>query len=312
MRQLAQLSPLFSPSGATLDFDGKSPAPRNLVTAFLTNAADERLPLATTSLIGRVFGSTIRLPGRGVASHHCVITRLAAGGDLLVCLDSCEGTQLNHRRLLAPTLLQPGDVLHIGPHRLVYGTGPAAPPITALAPRAPATTGPPPSPSPPQLTATGVVAFSPDGRTILWASQQVQTWFPKYFPTGAKTRVHSGITAWLAQIARHTNPPAHRRRRAGRELVLRLVERVAAHCLVTVSEKEVLNAAGISRLFQVSQREGEVLYWLVMGKDRTEVGKILGISKRTVGKHCEHLFTKLGVTHRAAAVRLVVASGALR
>lgn len=282
------------------------------MTAFLTNAAGERLPLAMTSLIGRVFGCTIRLPGPRVASHHCVITRLSAGDDLLVCLDGSEGTQLNHRRLLVPTLLQPGDVLHIGPHRLVYDTGPTAPPITALAPRATATPVPPPQRPQPQLTATGVVAFSPDGRTILWASQQMQTWLPQYFPTGAKARVHRGITAWLAQIVRHTHLPAHRCRRAGRELVLRLVERVAAHCLVVVSEEEVLNATGIARLFQVSQREGEVLYWLVTGKDRTEVGKILGVSKRTVGKHCEHLFTKLGVTNRAAAVRRVLAEAALR
>ena len=120
------------------------------------------------------------------------------------------------------------------------------------------------------------------------------------------------ITRWLARIALQPHPDPLPGRLQTRQLVLRLVERIGAHCLVVATEEEVLDPAGVARRLHLSRREGEVLYWLAAGKDRTQVGQLLSISKRTVGKHCENLFPKLGVTNRAAAVRLVLARGALR
>ena len=271
------------------------------MTSFLTDAAGKRTVLAGTTILGRSVDCGIRLPGRRVAQQHGVITRLSSGGDLLVCLNTSECIQLNHARLLVPTLLQPGDVLHIGTHRLVYSrpeTPEHAPAPPAANPAAAATE---------QLTNTAVIAFSPDGRAILWTSQQASVWIPRYFAPAARTRVPAKITAWLARIAPQTEPDALRCGLPLRQLVLRLVERTAVHCLVVATEEERLNARGIARLLHLTQREGEVLYWLVVGKDRTQVGRALGVSKRTIGKHCEHLFTKLGVKSRAAAVRLVVA-----
>jgi DNA-binding NarL/FixJ family response regulator len=48
-------------------------------------------------------------------------------------------------------------------------------------------------------------------------------------------------------------------------------------------------------------REAEVLLWLSRGKSNREIGQILGISPRTVNKHLEHIFIKLGVENRASA-----------
>ena len=50
-------------------------------------------------------------------------------------------------------------------------------------------------------------------------------------------------------------------------------------------------------------RETEVLSWLAKGKTNRDIGDILGLSQRTVNKHLEHVFEKLGVETRAAAVR---------
>jgi DNA-binding CsgD family transcriptional regulator len=52
--------------------------------------------------------------------------------------------------------------------------------------------------------------------------------------------------------------------------------------------------------FNLSQRESEVVLWLARGKTNAEVAIILGISKRTVEKHLEKIFDKLGVDSRAA------------
>lgn len=52
----------------------------------------------------------------------------------------------------------------------------------------------------------------------------------------------------------------------------------------------------------LTRRETDVLQWVAAGKTNTEIGFILGISSRTVQKHLEHIFEKLGVASRTAAV----------
>jgi DNA-binding NarL/FixJ family response regulator len=59
----------------------------------------------------------------------------------------------------------------------------------------------------------------------------------------------------------------------------------------------------------LTPRETEVLSWLAKGKTNRDIGEILGTSPRTVNKHLEHIFEKLGVETRAAAAAL--ASGQL-
>ena len=49
-------------------------------------------------------------------------------------------------------------------------------------------------------------------------------------------------------------------------------------------------------------REREVLRWLASGKTDKDIGCILGISHRTVHKHLQRLYEKLGVETRTAAV----------
>lgn len=51
----------------------------------------------------------------------------------------------------------------------------------------------------------------------------------------------------------------------------------------------------------ITERESEVLHWLANGKTNREIAEILGMSPRTVNKHLEQLFPKLGVENRTAA-----------
>ncbi|MDQ5939468.1 MAG: hypothetical protein QG557_416 [Pseudomonadota bacterium] len=53
-------------------------------------------------------------------------------------------------------------------------------------------------------------------------------------------------------------------------------------------------------------RETEILMWISRGKTNKEMGVILGSSPRTINKHLEHIFEKLGVTTRTAAVSAVL------
>jgi DNA-binding NarL/FixJ family response regulator len=54
----------------------------------------------------------------------------------------------------------------------------------------------------------------------------------------------------------------------------------------------------------LTPRETEVLAWLARGKTNRDIGQILGLSPRTVNKHLEHIFQKLGVETRTAAAAL--------
>jgi DNA-binding response OmpR family regulator len=56
----------------------------------------------------------------------------------------------------------------------------------------------------------------------------------------------------------------------------------------------------------LTAREAEVLVWLAAGKSNRDISGILGISPRTVNKHLEQIFAKLGVENRAAAAVIAV------
>ncbi len=52
----------------------------------------------------------------------------------------------------------------------------------------------------------------------------------------------------------------------------------------------------------LSPREAEVLLWVTQGKGNHEIAGILGLSVATVKKHTIHIFEKLGVESRTAAM----------
>ena len=54
----------------------------------------------------------------------------------------------------------------------------------------------------------------------------------------------------------------------------------------------------------LTPRETEVLSWIAKGKTNRDIAEILGMSPRTVNKHLEHIFEKLGVETRTAAAAL--------
>lgn len=53
--------------------------------------------------------------------------------------------------------------------------------------------------------------------------------------------------------------------------------------------------------FSLTARESEVLLWIAKGKSNRDIGDILGLSARTVNKHLEQIYVKLGVENRASA-----------
>jgi DNA-binding response OmpR family regulator/DNA-binding CsgD family transcriptional regulator len=77
--------------------------------------------------------------------------------------------------------------------------------------------------------------------------------------------------------------------------------------LVVLTESN--NGAAIEALalqFRLTAREAEVLYWVAQGKTNRDIGDILGTRPKTITKHLEHVFEKLGVETRTAAASRVL------
>lgn len=81
----------------------------------------------------------------------------------------------------------------------------------------------------------------------------------------------------------------------GPELLFRLAEMRAGN------DEQVLQQA-----LALTTREAEVLLWISRGKANRDIGEILQISPRTVNKHLEQVFVKLGVENRASAAARAV------
>jgi len=56
----------------------------------------------------------------------------------------------------------------------------------------------------------------------------------------------------------------------------------------------------------LTRREAEVLLWVSYGKSSGDISEVLEISPRTVQKHLEHVYEKLGVETRSAAAAMAI------
>lgn len=76
------------------------------------------VPLVGVTTIGRHPGSTVVLSDSSVSRRHAEV-RPALGGHILLDLESSNGTQISDRPVVHH-LLEDGDEIRIGPHRIIY------------------------------------------------------------------------------------------------------------------------------------------------------------------------------------------------
>lgn len=68
--------------------------------------------------------------------------------------------------------------------------------------------------------------------------------------------------------------------------------------------REGMETAILQRALDLTPRESDVLFWIAQGKSNRDASEIMNISARTVNKHLEQIFIKLGVENRAAAASI--------
>jgi DNA-binding CsgD family transcriptional regulator len=148
-----------------------------------------------------------------------------------------------------------------------------------------------------------VIALTRDGRVNLISTVADQL-FTKYFGSRRTGGLPDPIRGWMEHqhsLLASMKPPAPLIVNKGTErllvrmlpdcgrILLHLTEQSAAIC------PHALQAQGLTR------REAEVLAWVARGKTNSDVATILGMRLRTVKKHMERVFQKLGVESRTAA-----------
>jgi HD-GYP domain-containing protein (c-di-GMP phosphodiesterase class II)/DNA-binding CsgD family transcriptional regulator len=112
-----------------------------------------------------------------------------------------------------------------------------------------------------------------------------------------------------------TEPRPHRPARAAEEAAAELRSGVRQALFDSDAVEAVLGAAGhpVKRRREwpggLTGRELEVLRLLVRGLSNKEIAEQLVISRKTVGSHVEHIYTKIGVSNRAQASLFAIRHG---
>jgi DNA-binding response OmpR family regulator/DNA-binding CsgD family transcriptional regulator len=142
---------------------------------------------------------------------------------------------------------------------------------------------------------------------ILWATPQAQKLLSATLDasTDDELVLPEPMPLWLEQ--------AQKGKAASRAAMAPLPgnEQLRLHYMGTLGPNEFLlrlakdsgseTPAEFSRELGLTTREGEVLSWLSKGKTNRDIAQILGLSPRTVDKHLEQIYSKLGVENRTAA-----------
>lgn len=168
------------------------------------------------------------------------------------------------------------------------------------------------------LDATGRFLLATDGEgRLLWCTPQAERLL-----AGLHTEAASMLAAGLAGLRRTSSPGG-----AGETFTLDLpdgegMRRLEFTYLSPANPDEYLfrlseptagrQEAVLRDALGLTAREAEVLLWIANGKPNRDIGEILGISPRTVNKHLEQVFTKLGVENRASAAALAIRTLAAR
>ena len=151
-----------------------------------------------------------------------------------------------------------------------------------------------------------LLAVNREGR-LMWATPQAQRLLSDSLGTAEELVLPDALRQWLDQAQKGkggTKPmasvPDHPELRlyymggAGpNEFLLRLAKESSGELPKEFSSE-----------FGLTVREAEVLSWLSKGKTNRDIAQILGLSPRTVDKHLEQIYAKLGVENRTAAAAI--------
>jgi DNA-binding response OmpR family regulator/DNA-binding CsgD family transcriptional regulator len=146
---------------------------------------------------------------------------------------------------------------------------------------------------------------------LVWATPQVYQLLDGAGATADSIALTQTISQQLREWISH-------KPETGRQLPLQQVtQELSVEMLNLIDGKEYLlrltnphkpadDTQSLKQQFSVTGREADVLLWIANGKTNREIGQILEMSPRTVNKHLEQIFKKLGVENRTSAAAVAI------
>lgn len=163
------------------------------------------------------------------------------------------------------------------------------------------------------LDATGRFLLATDRRgRLLWCTPKAKELLAELFPPG-----NGQDASWPAEVIPQLLELRQDSARSQASSTLTVAgRRIEISVLSPIGPDELLfrltelgtngDEQTLQQTLALTSREAEVLLWISRGKANREIGEILAISPRTVNKHLEQIFVKLGVENRASAAARAV------
>jgi DNA-binding NarL/FixJ family response regulator len=157
-------------------------------------------------------------------------------------------------------------------------------------------------------------AVSRQGK-IMWATPQAQRLLSDHLGPGTADELvlPDPMLQWLEQAQKGktgSKTPATASFPDNEQLRLQYMGKLGPNEFLLRLAKEAgpTMPAEFSSELGLTTREGEVLSWLAKGKTNRDIAQILGLSPRTVDKHLEQIYAKLGVENRTAAAAIATST----
>jgi len=158
----------------------------------------------------------------------------------------------------------------------------------------------------------GLAVLDQEG-TLVFINEIAENLMIKYFvefqPGRLPLKLREYIDSTLANFERdeYFSPAdAIRIRQRNSELVIRVVLDHQARELTLLFEEKAARSICDFEKAGFTKREAEMLVWMSRGKTDGDIAALCEISIRTVQKHAENIYTKLGVENRTAAVMAAI------
>lgn len=157
------------------------------------------------------------------------------------------------------------------------------------------------------------IAITPkDGKTV-WQTPLARDWMNQYgvLKLGEPiSPAHIALLNWIAQlkitIAFGKPPEPFTIIKNANRLTFSIADfsNEEQWVILLREESDGAQIEALCAVFKLTKRESEVLYWATKGKTNKDIADILEASPRTINKHLEHIFVKMGVETRTAAASL--------
>jgi DNA-binding response OmpR family regulator/DNA-binding CsgD family transcriptional regulator len=159
-----------------------------------------------------------------------------------------------------------------------------------------------------------LLAVNKQGK-IMWATPQAQNLLSDNLAAGADGELvlADPMLQWLEQAQKGkagSKTPAMASFPDNEQLRLQYMGKLGPNefLLRLAKDSSANTPAEFSSELGLTSREGEVLSWLSKGKTNRDIAQILGLSPRTVDKHLEQIYAKLGVENRTAAAAIATSA----